>query len=499
MTSATTESYLGVIDQCTIGTRFVIFDGEGAVDAVGFEPHTKHSEPPYTVEYDPEEIWQCVRAAIQSAMASASIEPGDLTALGIATQRQTVVLWDERTGEPVSRAIGWQDRRAREVVDDLDAEERAYVRERTGLIPDPYFAAPTLASVLADDRDIRERARAGDIRYGTMDTWLLSRLTGRHRTDITNAAQTMLVDTVERVWDEALLEIFGVPRALLPSIHPSSDPEAYGRTDVGGLLDVEIPVTGVLGDQQAALVGHGGFEPGATKISYGAGNFILQNVGRERPPPSEDVLSTIWFQEAGEDPYFALEAPIFTTGTMIEWLDELGMLECDGEPEMPTDVTANGRVPKVIPSIAGGGAPSWCQETGGGMYGLGRHDDSESIVLGAVDGIGFATRSALEVLEARSGQLSQTIHVDGIGVQDDRVASRQATLLGRDLVRPATSEAAAQGAAFTAGLAIDVWPDTDALSPEAGRCFTADGDPETVTEMYEDWSELRDLLRESMA
>ena len=497
MSSTTSGKYIGVIDQRTAGTRFAIIDHSGDIIGVGYEPHTTYTEAPHSVEFDPMEIWQCTRAAFQAALGECAVQPTELAAIGITSQRQTCVLWDADSGKPHMRAVSWQDRRAKPFVDACSPADRTLIQERTGLILDPYFAGPTLGHLLEVDQSLRKAATDGTLRFGTIDSWLLSRLTGKHQTDITNAAQTMLVDIDRGEWDPELLATFDIPRDILPSIHPSSAPSAYGRTDVGGLLDTEIPVTGVIGGQQAALVGHGGFNNGDTKISFGAGNFALQNVGHSRPDGSDAVLSTIWFQEAGEEPYYGLEAPVFTAGTLMEWLDDLGMLQCEGEPYVPTVVSEAADCPRVIPSIAGGGAPNWCSSSGGALFGLTLHDNTESIALAAVDGIAFATRSALEALEDASGHRADQILVDGGGVRDTRVASRQASLLGRDLVRAAVSPTAALGAAVTAGLAVDMWETLQSFTPTIGLCFPADGDPAAIQDLYDEWTALRDQVHES--
>ena len=482
--------YIGAIDQGTTGTRFVVFDTNGVPMGDGFVAHEQSLYPPNRVEYDAMEIWECTRAAIQEGLDRARIDYDQLATIGIANQRQTTVVWDDE-GEPVAPAQSWQDRRASELLGEIDSEAADRIRTRTGLTIDPYFAGPKLAWLLDREtyrgRPLRDVAEAGDVYFGTIDSWLLTKLTGRHLTDITNASQTLLYNVTDREWDDALLDRFDIPRAMLPTVLPSADPTGYGTTDVGGLLEGEIPVTGVIGNQHAALVGQAGFDVGDTKVSYGSGNFALQHVGTQPVESGSSLLTTIWFQQAGDSPCYGLEGPIFTTGTALEWLEQIGVLPEQGSligtdaPLDPDNQTI------VIPTIGGGGSLDW-RFSGGMITDVTRFSTGTDIVRGAIDGIGFATRTILDMIERASEMEIESISVDGGAITDDAFAARQAALIGRRLVRGAVSQTSALGASFTAGLGADIWSDRTELQEDwqAGRSFEPHG-TEVVSERYDRW------------
>lgn len=489
---------VGAIDQGTTGTSFVVFDGRKGVVGNAFQAHDRQLLPPDRVEYDPEEIWQCARAAIQSGLDRAGVDPDELDAIGIANQRQTTVVWDRETGVPIGPALSWQDRRARSVLAELPESAATRIRERTGCIPDPYFAGAKLAWLLANvdagGRGLQERAEAGEVRFGTVDAWLLSRLTGRHVTDVTNAAQTMLFDIHRRRWDDDLLELFGIPRDMLPAVHPSSHPTVFGETDLDGLFDVSVPVTGVIGNQQAALVGHGGFEVGSTKVSYGSGNFALQHVGHEPVMDEPGVLGTIWFQQAGGEPYYGLEGPVFTTGTALEWLAEVGVVD-DPDELVLESAEASDREPGDGPIVAWAGAPRWSAGDRGTVVGLSRHTSRADLVGATVDGIGFATRSVLEAIAAASGHEATRVYVDGGAIHDDTFAQRQANLMGRELRRSPVTQTSARGAAVTAGMALDRWSIAEVTGESAsGEAFVPAGDRAAVTQRYRRWCRVAERL-----
>lgn len=485
------SSLVGAIDQGTTGTRFVVFDDSGTPIGDGFVGHERALTAPNRVEYDPVEIWESTRAAIQEGLDRAGIAPENLEAIGIASQRQTTVVWD-RHGQPVAPAQSWQDRRAASLLASLDEEDREVVRDRTGLELDPYFSGAKLAWLLENEtyrgRPLRDAAIDGEVSFGTIDAWLLTNLTGCHCTDVTNAGQSLLFDQQARQWDEELLALFDIPRHILPTAFPCGHPDAFGRTDVGGLLSSEIPITGVIGNQHAALVGQAGFDPGDTKVSYGSGNFVLQNVGNEQITADSGLLSTIWFQLAGEDPLFGLEGPVLTTGTAIEWLDQLGLVPEHGrlvKREAPFRTPGQ---PVVIPTIAGGGALQWCGITGGTVTELSRFTKPEDIVRATVDGIGFSTRAVLERIEHESGMSPSTVRIDGGAVVDDTFAFRQATLLGRRLIRGSVAQTSALGTCYLAGLACGIWSDTEEIQdlPNYDREFEPRNESH-VTDEYQRW------------
>lgn len=498
--------YVGALDQGTGGTRFVVFDGEGTPVSSAFATHSTLTRGPDRVEYDPLKLWGCATDTIRRALVRADVEPDRLRALGVSSQRQTVLLWEASTGRPVTNALSWQDRRTADRIAALDPDDRQLIRERTGLEPDPYFAAPNVQWLLdaGDGRDpveetrgdstdrtgptLRERAAAGEVLVGTVDSWLLYNLTGTHATDVTNAAQTMLFDIHALGWDDDLLAVFDVPRAALPRVHPSSDPSGFGETDPEGILGAAVPVTGVMGDQQAALLGRVGPDRDDAKVTYGTGNFFLQHVGEEPVEADTDLLSTVWFQRAGSQPLYALEGPVFATGTVLEWLRSVGFLErAEGFDELgPTTL---GESVHVVPGFGGLGAPHWVSDADTAVVGVTRDTDSDAVVRGAVKAIAFATRSVVEAAEAATGADNNRLLVDGGAIQHDEFAQWQADLLDRRLVRSEVTQTAALGAGFAAGLAVGVWDSFDDLDRcrTEGRTFTPSVDSAAVEGAYRRW------------
>lgn len=506
----TDETYIGALDQGTSGTRFVVFDGNGKPLSEAFTSHHQRSTGPDRIEYDPLKLWGCATDAIRRGLVNADIDSEQLRALGISAQRQTVLLWDADSGRPVTTALSWRDRRTAATIRALDDTEKRLIRERTGLEPDPYFAAPnvkwlldngsdarseTAGSTNSHNGDLRDRAARGEILVGTVDAWLLYNLTGAHATDVTNAAQTMLFDIHECEWDDELLDLFDVPRAALPTVHPSSDPEGFGTTDPGGILNAAVPITGVMGDQQAALLGRVARNDDSAKVTYGTGNFFLQSTGTEPIEAQGSLLTTIWFQRAGEPPQYGLEGPVFSTGAILEWLQETGLLD-DGI-DCPSVTEQTGTV-QLVPSFDGFGAPEWISETSGGVFGLNRETDREDLLRAAVEAIAFGTRAVIEAAEAATGVEHDQVLVDGGAIQDDAFAQCQADLIGRRLVRSDVTQTTALGAAFAAGMAVDVWgsdADLEACRP-SGRSFTPEAVDGNVDEAYTRWRDVVNAVAE---
>jgi glycerol kinase len=500
------EPYVGALDQGTGGTRFAVFDRRGRPVSSAFTAHDAVSRDAGRAEYDPRELWGCATESIRRALLGADVEPDRLRALGVSTQRQTVLVWEADSGRPVTNALGWQDRRAAGRVAALDADERRLIRARTGLEPDPYFAAPTVQRLLdggssgdaigdgpagSGERPLRERAAAGEVLVGTADSWLLFNLTGTHATDVTNAAQTMLFDVHDRAWDGDLLDLFGVPRAALPAVHPSSDPDGFGETDPDGILGAAVPVTGVLGDQQAALLGRIGPDLDDAKVTYGTGNFFLQDVGTDPTAAETPLLDTIWFHRAGSDPRYGLEGPVFATGTLLEWLRSVGFLDrADGFDRLgPTTL---GESVRIVPGFGGLGAPWWASDADTAVLGVTRDTDADAVVRAAVRAIGFATRAVVEAAEAATGVDHDRLLVDGGAIQHDAFAQWQADLLDRRLVRSEATETAASGAGVAAGLSAGVRNGLDDRDRHrtGGRSFTPNGDSDAVDDAYRRWREV---------
>lgn len=490
--------YIGAIDQGTRGTRFVLFDAAGEAVSTAFTTHTRRTFQPDRVEYDPLELWGSTTDAVRRGLGATNVPPDALAALSIANQRQTTLLWDRATGEPVTPAVSWQDRRATDRVARLDAETTAMIRERTGLVADPYFAAPTLAWLLdhGGEGDLRERAAAGEIAFGTVDAWLIYNLTGVHATDVTNAAQTMLFDIHELAWGDELLSTFDVPRAVLPEVRPSSDPEGFGRTDSDGILGAEIPVAGVMGDQQAVLLGQAGIEAGDAKVTYGTGNFFLQNTGSAPVTEAADLLTTVWFQQVGGDPWYGVEGPVFSTGDALEWLETVGLLSETGRiDDIARNVEDTNGV-TFVPAFVGLGALDRAAGARTSVFGLSPHTRSDHVVRATLDGIGYGTRAIVEAAEDATGTEHGRLLVDGGAIYDDEFAQLMADLMGTPLDRAAVTQTSALGSAFAAGLAVGTWDSLSAIRSVQGveRRFQPGGDRESVRRDYRTWREFADAV-----
>ena len=500
--------YVGAIDQGTTGTRFMVFDRGGRVVANAYETHEQYYPRAGWVEHDPVEIWEQTTAVIEDALTHADIRPDQLAAIGVTNQRETTVLWDATTGEPVYNAIVWQDRRTTDRVEALlDDGWRDPIRKRTGLEPDAYFSATKVEWVLENadpiklqrsrPADVRERAEAGEIRFGTIDSWLIYKLTGAHVTDVTNASRTMLYDIRDGTWDAELLAEFGIPEQLLPEVRPSSDEATYGSTDPDGFLGTAVPVAGALGDQQAALFGQTCFDPGDAKNTYGTGSFFLMNTGTEVVESDHGLLSTVGFQRSGEPIQYALEGSIFVTGAAVGWLQDVGLVENPADTEsLARSVDSTDGV-YVVPAFTGLGAPHWDQRARGTIVGMTLGTRREHIVRATLESIAFQTRDVAAAMEADAGIDMTSLKVDGGAVKNNFLCQLQADIVGTEIVRPAVDETTALGAAYAAGLAVGYWNSLDELRDNwaIDRQFAPDADPATVAIRYERWTEAVERAR----
>lgn len=507
------ETYVGAIDQGTTGTRFMVFDHGGRVVASAYEKHEQYYPEPGWVEHDPVEIWENTKSVIADALDSAGIDATGLEAIGVTNQRETTLFWDADTHRPIMRAIVWQDRRTTDRIEELEANGMAEtIQDKTGLEPDAYFSA-TKAEWILDNadpiklqrsrpQDIRERADDGEVRFGTIDSWLIENLTGNHITDVTNASRTMLFNIHEMDWDDELLEEFRVPRASLPEVRPSSDENLYGTTDADGFLGAEIPVAGALGDQQAALFGQTCFDPGDAKNTYGTGSFFLLNTGEEAVESDHGLLTTIGFQRSGEPVQYALEGSIFVTGAAIEWLEDVELLDNAMESETVARSVESTDGVYLVPAFTGLGAPHWDGRARGTIVGMTRGTERAHIVRAALESIAFQTRDVAEAMEADAGIDISSLQVDGGAVKNNFLCQLQANIVGTDIVRPEVDETTALGSAYAAGLAVGYWDDPDELRDNwrVDREFTPDEDA-SVDGRYERWSEAversRDWAREA--
>jgi glycerol kinase len=433
------------IDQGTTGTTCLVVGDDLAPQGRGYREVPQHFPRPGWVEHDPEELWESVLGAAADALEDAGAAPSDLTAIGIANQRETTVVWERESGRPVHRAIVWQDRRTAERCKELPAD---LVRDRTGLVPDPYFSATKLEWILS------QRAASG-LAFGTVDSWLAWNLSGGrlHVTDVSNASRTLLFNLRDLAWDPDLLELFGVPEAVLPEVVPSS--EIVGE---GELLGARVPIAGLAGDQQAALFGQACVRPGQAKVTYGTGSFVLLNVGEEPGEPREGLVQTVAWRLGDGPRIYALEGSIFVTGAALQWLrDGLGLLADAAESEaLARSVDGNGGV-YFVPALTGLGSPHWEPEARGIVAGLSRGTRREHLVRAALEAIAFQVR---DVLDAMSSEL-EVLRADGGGSANGFLMQLQADLVGVPVEVPVERETTALGAAALAGLAVGRWSEEE--------------------------------------
>ncbi|MFC5747527.1 glycerol kinase GlpK [Actinomadura rugatobispora] len=451
-------------------TRFMIFDHGGNEIARHQLEHEQILPRAGWVEHNPTEIWERTRAVIQTALTRANLSHSDLAALGITNQRETAVVWDRRTGRPYYNAIVWQDTRTDRIASALERDGRGEViRRKAGLPPATYFSGGKIQWILENVEGVREAAEAGDALFGTTDSWLLWNLTGGtdggvHVTDVTNASRTMLMDLETLDWDEELLSFFGVPRAMLPQIRPSSDPAGYGVTRADGPLGGEVRLTAALGDQQAATVGQVCFEPGQAKNTYGTGNFLLLNTGTEPVRSANGLLTTVCYQLGDQAPVYALEGSIAVTGSAVQWLrDQLGIISGAAQSEaLARQVDDNGGV-YFVPAFSGLFAPYWRSDARGAIVGLSRYNTNAHLARATLESICYQTRDVVEAMREDSGVALDVLKVDGGVTANELCMQIQADVLGVPVSKPVVAETTALGAAYAAGLATGFWKSTAEL------------------------------------
>jgi glycerol kinase len=480
-------SYLGAIDQGTTSTRFAVFDRGGRLVASAQQEHAQIFPGPGWVEHDAEEIWRRTAQLISQALEQAALRASDLAAVGLTNQRETTVVWNRQTGQPVSNAIVWQDARVAQQVAHMAAEGGPdRFRAQTGLPLSPYFSALKLRWILDHVPGVREQAEAGEALFGTMDTFLAWRLTGEHITDVTNASRTQLFHLERLDWDPELLAAFDVPRAMLPRVVASSGALAEIRTTaLAG-----VPLAGILGDQQAALLGQACFDPGEAKNTYGTGCFLLMNTG-ERPAPSRHgLLTTVAFQRAGEAPRYALEGSVAIAGALVQWLrDNLGVIASSADIEpLARSVADNGGV-YFVPAFSGLYAPYWNDAARGLIAGLTRYATKAHLARAALEATAFQTRDVVAAMERDSGVRLASLRVDGGMVSNELLMQFQADILDRAVVRPAVEETTALGAAYAAGLGVGFYRDLEDLRANwrVARTWTPRLDAARREDLYAHW------------
>jgi glycerol kinase len=461
------SEYVVAIDQGTTSTRAIVFDHSGSIVSVGQKEHEQIFPRAGWVEHDPAEIWDNTREVIGQALSRADITRHDVVAVGITNQRETAVVWDKTTGKPVYNAIVWQDTRTQDIVERLSEDggtER--FKATVGLPLATYFSGTKIVWILENVEGAREKAEAGDLLFGTTDTWVLWNLTGGtdggvHVTDVTNASRTLFMDLKTLQWDEEILGIFGVPKSMLPEIKSSS--EVYGTVESSSLLR-EVPIAGILGDQQAATFGQAAFDTGESKNTYGTGNFLIFNTGEEIIHSKNGLLTTLGYKLGDAPAHYALEGSIAVTGSLIQWLrDNIGLISSAPEIEtLAKTVEDNGGV-YFVPAFSGLFAPYWRADARGALVGLTRFVNKGHIARAALEATAFQTREVLDAVNADSGVDLTELKVDGGMIANNTLMQFQADIIGVPVIRPVVAETTALGAAYAAGLAVGFWADLDDL------------------------------------
>ena len=480
--------YVIALDEGTTSTRCILFDREGRICSVGQKEFDQIYPNPGWVEHDPEEIWLCVMEVAREAMAKAKATAQDIAAIGITNQRETTVVWDKNTGEPVYHAICWQCRRTADRIARMKEDGIfEYARQTTGLVPDAYFSASKIEWILDNVPGAREKAQAGELLAGTIDTWMIWKLTGGkcHITDYTNASRTMLFDIRKLCWDKKLIEYFNIPENMLPKALPSS--RIYGYT---GLFGGSIPVAGAAGDQQAALFGQCGFVPGVVKNTYGTGGFMLMNTGQDAVDSHEGLITTIAACAEGKPIQYAVEGSVFIAGAAIQWLrDELKMIDNAADTEWICRSAQDTEGVYIVPAFSGLGAPYWNPYARGMMTGLTRGASRKHIVRAVVESMAYQTNDLLKCMRKESGLDINVLRVDGGASANDFLMQIQADISDVQIQRPECIETTALGAAYLAGLAVGFWKDENDIS-ENWKCekvFNPEIAPEKRKELAGGW------------
>ncbi|XVQ82287.1 glycerol kinase GlpK [Microbispora siamensis] len=486
-----TQRYVMSIDQGTTSTRCILFDQRGRLVSVTQREHKQHFPRPGWVEHDAVEIWRNLERIGPEALAQAGIGPGEVAAVGIANQRETTVLWDRRTGVPVTPAVVWQDTRTDTLVDELSRRPDAHVvRERCGLPLATYFSAPTVRWLLDDTDGLRERAERGEVLFGTMESWLIWNLTGGpdggvHVTDVTNASRTLLMNLRDLDWDPVLLGFFGIPRAMLPEIRPSSETYGVARRVLPG-----VRISAALGDQQAALFGQTCFHRGEAKCTYGTGAFLLLNTGTEPVASTHGLLTTVGYQIGDQPAVYALEGSIAITGALVQWFrDRLGIISTAPEIEtLARTVDDNGGC-YIVPAFSGLFAPHWRSEARGVIVGLTSYITKGHLARAVLEATGWQTREVVDAMNADAGIALTTLKVDGGMTADNLLMQFIADVLDVPVVRPMVAETVSLGAAYAAGLAVGYWPDLEGLRRNWHRAaqWTPAMDPKRREDEYDNW------------
>jgi glycerol kinase len=459
-------AYIAALDQGTTSTRCILFDHAGNIAGADQKEHKQIYPKPGWVEHDPLEIWERTQQVMRGALDKSGVAAADVAAIGITNQRETTVVWEKSTGRPVYNAIVWQDTRTDVLCNELaksGGQDR--LRAKTGLPLATYFSGPKIKWILDNVPGAREKAEAGDLLFGNIDTWIIWNLTGAHVTDVTNASRTLLMDLATLDWDDGILSLLEIPRAMLPEIRSSSEVYGQARGAMGG-----IPIAGILGDQQAALFGQACYTPGEAKNTYGTGCFMLMNTGEKPVTSQSGLLTTLGYKIGGQKAVYALEGSIAITGALVQWLrDNLGLIEKSADVEtLARTVEDNGGI-YFVPAFSGLFAPYWRSDARGAIVGMTRYVNKGHFARAALEATAYQTREVLDAMEKDSGVKLTTLKVDGGMVFNELLMQFQADVLSVPVIRPRVAETTALGAAYAAGLAVGFWKNFDELRANWGK------------------------------
>ncbi len=477
--------YILALDQGTTSSRAVLFGHDGKIYSSVSREFPQIYPREGWVEHNPTDIWSTTYGCMMEVIAKSGISAGEIGAIGITNQRETTLVWDKKTGRPVYNAIVWQCRRSAALIDSLTAEEKAFITDRTGLVPDAYFSAGKIKWILDNVDGARESAERGELAFGTVDSWLIYKLTGNHLTDRTNASRTMLYNITTLEWDRELCSLFGVPESMLPEVKPSSD--LFGYTEMVGC---KIPICGVAGDQQASLFGHCCFDEGEAKNTYGTGCFLLMNTGESRIKSKNGLVTTIAAEAAGESVKYALEGSVFCGGSVIQWLrDEMRFFSESRDAEYYAGKVVDSGGVYLVPAFCGLGAPYWDMYARGSITGITRGTKREHIIRAAEESIAYQSADLISAMETDVGGVIPSLRADGGATRDNLLMQFQADILGKQVIRPAVRETTALGAAYLAGLYVGFWGSKEELRrcAEVERVFEPEIGDEKRASLLEGW------------
>lgn len=486
------NEYIMAIDEGTTSTRAIIFDQKGTKIADAQREFTQHFPQPGWVEHDANEIWNAVQSTIATVFIESGIKPKQIKGIGITNQRETTIIWDKNTGLPIYNAIVWQSRQTADIADELrDAGLGEMIHEKTGLLIDPYFSATKIRWILDHVDGAQKRAENGDLLFGTIDTWLLWKLSGgaAHVTDYSNASRTMLFNIHDLQWDDEILKALNIPKVMLPKVRPNS--EVYGQTKGYHFYGSEVPIAGMIGDQQAALFGQMAFEPGMVKNTYGTGAFIVMNTGEKPKLSDNNLLTTIGYGINGKV-YYALEGSIFVAGSAIQWLrDAMHLVDTAPESEEAALASSDDDEVYVVPAFTGLGAPYWDSDARGAVFGLTRGTTKDDFIKATLQSLAYQSRDVIETMKQDTGIEIPTLKVDGGAANNRYLMQFQADILQTPVQRAKDLETTSLGAAFLAGLAVGYWDNLDDIKQQyaTGATFEPEMDAKKADYLYEGWQE----------